>query len=115
MIFKYALKCIIILCLVALCLAGCSKSGPGRLYSNVILPYSTDFNDTPIGSKHFILKDHSIKEPLSGYGVSVEWSADQIQSASREAGIKNITYIDVQTISFLLGIYTRRKLIVYGN
>jgi len=90
-------------------------AGPGRLYTNVILPYSKDFSNTPKGSKHCILKDHNIQEPVSGYGVTIEWSVDQIQLAAREAGIKNINYIDVQTISFLLGIYTRRKLIVYGD
>jgi hypothetical protein len=100
---------------LVLCLAGCSRSGPGRLYSNVTLPYSTDFNNTPVAAKHCILKDHRIREPVSGYGVSVEWSTDQIQSAAREAGISTIRYIDIQTISFVLGIYTRRKLIIYGD
>ena len=100
---------------LVICLAGCSLSGPGRLYSNVTLPYSTDFNNTPMGGKSCILKDHQIKEPVSGYGVSVEWSTNQIQSAAREAGISTIRYIDVQTISYVLGIYTRRQLIIYGE
>jgi len=90
-------------------------AGPGQLYTNVTLPYSTDFNNTPQGSKYCVLTDHRIKEPVSSYGVTVEWSMDQIQSAARKAGIQNITYIDVQTISFLLGVYTRKKLIVYGD
>ena len=107
-------KIVFWLCLF-LCLAGCSRSGPGRLYSNVTLPYSTDFNNTPVAGKQCILKDHRIREPVSGYGVSVEWSTDQIQSAAREAGISIIRYMDVQTISFVLGIYTRRKLIIYGD
>ena len=90
-------------------------AGPGHLYTNVILPYSRDFKNTPKGSKQCILRDHSLKEPVSGYGMSVEWSTNQIQSAARDAGIQNITYIDVHTISFLLGIYTRKDLIVYGD
>lgn len=107
-------KLVCLFCL-ALCLAGCSQISSGRLYTNVIQPYSRDFNNTPVGSKQCIITDHKIKEPLSSFGVSVEWSKGQIQSAAGEAGIENIAYVDVQTISFLLGIYSRKKLIIYGN
>lgn len=103
-----------LICLV-LCLAGCSRSGPGRLYTNVTLPYSRDFNNTPQGTKQCTLQAHRIKEPASGYGVTVEWTTSQIQSAARDAGIERIRYIDIQTISFVLGIYTRQKLIIYGD
>lgn len=98
-----------------LCLAGCSRSGPGRLYSNVTLPYSTDFSNTPVAEKQCELTDHRLKEPVSGYGVTVEWSTRQVQAAARESGITRIRYIDIQTISVLLGIYTRRKLIIHGD
>ncbi len=107
-------KLVCLFCLI-LCLAGCSWISKGLLYTNVIRPYSRDFNNTPVGSKQCIIKDYKLKEPVSGYGVSVEWSKGQIQSAAREAGIENITYVDVQTLSFLLGIYTRKKLIIYGD
>jgi hypothetical protein len=82
------------------------------LYTNVIRPYSRDFNNTPVGSKHCVLRDHRFREPVSGYDITVEWSADRIQSAAEEAGITRITCMDEQTISFLLEIYTRRKLII---
>ncbi len=94
---------------------GCSLPGSGILYTHVILPYSPDFNNTPVGSKQCVLEQHRFREPVSGYDVTVEWSADRISSAAEEAGITHITCMDEQTISFLLGIYTRRKLIVYGD
>jgi hypothetical protein len=100
---------------MAMCFAGCSMAGPGQLYTNVVQPYSKDFNNTPVGSKHCILQEHNIQEPVSGFDISVEWSVNQIQSAAQAAGIKTITYIDVQTISYVLGIYTRQDLIVYGD
>lgn len=101
--------------LLAACLAGCSTSGPGRLYTNVTQPYTRDFNNTRLGEKACILSSHHLKEPVSGYGVSVEWSTDRIQAEAEKAGITRISCIDIQTISFVLGIYTRRKLIVYGD
>ena len=97
-------------------LAGCSMAGPGRLYTHVTLPYSRDFNSTPLGARQCVLKaTHHLREPVSGYGVTVEWSADQIQAAARRAGISQISYMDLQTTSFVLGIYTRQKLIIYGD
>ena len=96
-------------------LGGCSMSGPGRLYSNVTLPYTRDFKNTRMGTKSCVLRSHHLKEPVSGYGVSVEWSADRIQAAAEREGITRISCIDIQTISLVLGIYSRRKLIVYGD
>jgi len=99
-----------------LSVAGCSGfTPPGLLYTNVISPYSVDYHDTKIGTKQCVIDAHSISEPLTGYGVSVEWSSDVIQSAAAQAGITEITCIDVQTLSIVLSIYKRERLIVYGN
>ena len=112
MVNRGAAICCLVLCVLS---GGCSRSGPGLLYINVTLPYSTDFNDTPVGTRQCILKAHQVKEPMTGYGVTIEWSSDQIQSAAHKAGISNIRYMDIQTISFVLGFYTRRQLIIYGD
>ena len=105
----------LVVLVAVLWLWGCARPGPGRLYANVVRPYSTDFNHTSVGSKQCIIKDYRLKEPVSGYGVTVEWSSSQIQAAARSAGIERISYIDVQTISLLMGLYSRRKLIIYGD
>jgi hypothetical protein len=106
---------VILLFCLAVGIAGCSGSGPGHIYTNIIRPYSRDFNHTPAGVRQCRLKAHQIKEPVSGYGVTIEWSTSQIQAAARAAGISNIRYMDVQTISFIMGIYTQRILIIYGD
>jgi hypothetical protein len=94
-------------------IAGCS--GIGLIYTNVIRPYSVDYHDTKIGTKQCVIDSHSVSEPVTGYGVSVEWSSDVIETAAAQAGITEITCIDEQTLSILLGIYTRERLIIYGN
>ena len=88
---------------------------PGRLYTNVTLPYSTDFNSSTIGSKQCVLDEHKIRDPVSGYGTTVEWSTDLIRSEAQKAGITNITYTEIQTLSIMMGIYTRRRLIIHGD
>jgi hypothetical protein len=105
--------------LAALLLAGCSGLGSslaqGQLYTNVVQPYATDFHATPVGSKRCVLDEHQLREPVSGYGVSVEWTSGRILAAAREAGITRISYTEMQTVSFLLGIYRRQRLLVYGD
>ena len=100
---------------LVLLLGGCAGTAPGRLYSNVTLPYSSDFSNTAIGSKRFVLDEYRLKEPLTGYGMTVEWSDNSIKSAAAAAGISKIAYMEQQTVSFVLGIYSRRSLIIYGD
>jgi len=100
---------------LALLLTGCASLAPGRLYTNVIQPHSTDFHVTPVGTKRCVLDEHRVKEPVSGFGVTVEWSMNRIRSAARAAGITNIYYTEVQTLSILMGAYRRRRLIIHGD
>jgi len=90
-------------------------TGCGLLYTNVTKPYSADFNNTPIGSKQCTINIHKIREPITGYGIYVEWNADEIRNAAKKAGITKIYYIDLRTFSILLGIYRKKTLIVYGD
>lgn len=105
--------------LATLLLTGCSGLGSslpqGHLYTNVVQPYSIDFQDSPVGSKHCVLDEHQLREPVSGYGVSVEWTSGRILAAARAAGISRISYTEMQTLSFLMGIYRRQRLIVHGD
>ena len=128
MVIRYIFTAILVLFL-----SGCSLAVPGKIYTNITLPYSsdlnniprllisssmpnsTDFNNTAIGTKYCVLNSHTVEEPFSGYGIRVQWSTNQILSAAQDAGITSIFYIDEQTFSILLGIYTRRKLIIYGE
>jgi hypothetical protein len=105
--------------LAALLFSGCSgirdTSAPGQLYSNIILPHSTDFQNSPVGTKRCVLDEHQLKEPVSGYGISVEWTSDRILAAAQRAGITRISYTEMQTVSFFMGIYRRQRLIIHGD
>ncbi|HSH13636.1 MAG TPA: hypothetical protein VLA15_07800 [Desulfurivibrionaceae bacterium] len=102
-----------------LLISGCSGLGTtiaqGNLYTKVIRPYSTDFRNSPVGSKRCVLDEHQLREPVSGYGVSVEWSTDRILAGAQAAGISRISYTEMESMSFLLGIYRRQRLIIYGD
>jgi len=97
--------------LVFILISGCA----GGVYTNVIKPYSTDFNETPVGTKSCILKEYGISEPVSGNNISVTWSADLIRDAAQSAGITSISYIEEHYTAYFFGAYHRRMLIIYGN
>lgn len=107
-----AIKNILIL-IFASFITGCSV--PGRLFTYTTEPYTEDFNNTPVGSKTLILHDYTIKEPVSGYSISAQWTSGEILNRAAEAGMTSVYYADVQTFAILSGIYKRQKLIIYGD
>jgi len=93
--------------------AGCA--GQGFLYTRVITPYSHDFHNTPTGLKTCRVNEHVLKEPVSGAGISVSFTSRVAEEAARAAGITNLYYADIETISILKGVYARKTLILCGD
>ena len=87
----------------------------GRLWTNTVRPYSTNFHGTPTGSRSCVIPEYRLREPLTRYNVSAEWGTDVIRRAAPEAGITRIHYMDQETFSLWFGTFRRRKLIVYGD
>jgi hypothetical protein len=98
-----------------LMLSCCSCSIDGRLYTDKVIPFSEDFDNTEVGTKTFIIDDFKIKEPVSGYSISVEWMNSNLKENAKKAGIKKIHYADLRVFSVLMGIYSKTSLIVYGD
>ena len=88
--------------------SGCCAGG---LYTNVIQPHTTNFHDTPIGTKMCILRDHRVQVNR----VSAEWVTEHFANILKAAGITKVYYVDVKNFSILLGLYQRKTLIIYGD
>ncbi len=95
-------------CIMALSLSGC-------LYTHTTRPHTTNFHNTSIGSKKLVLDERRISEPATGLQLSVQWSEDLIRSEAKKAGMSTIAYADEERLSVLFGIYSHRKLWVYGD
>ena len=103
----------ILIALLSLATAGCV--GQGLLYTRVVDPYSTDFHATSVGGKTCRVNELILREPASGANVSVSFTLRLIEEAAREAGMTNLYYADIETLSVLQGIYETRTLILYGD
>jgi len=108
MAIKYILPCLLLILF-----ASCTTDG--RLYTNKVIPYSDEFERTPIGSKRCFITDFKVKEPVSGYNISAEWMTSSVYEKVLEAGITKVYYADLKIFSILQGVYSKKTLIVYGD
>ncbi len=103
--------------LCALVLGACGCVSPrGRLFSYTTTPYSLPYEAASrVGAKSCRLDITRLKEPFSRARVSVQWSNRAVADAMQKAGMTEVRYADVQTLSILNGVYERRRLIFYGE
>lgn len=94
-------------------LTGCATYG--AIYADTVAPYTENFRETPVGSKRCVIHDYQLREPLTRVKLSAEWTTDVILNESRKAGITEIYYMDMRTVSILFGIYRHKSLLVYGD
>ena len=99
--------------LMGLATAGCL--GRGLLYTRVVRPYSHDFQDTPAGTKTCRVNEHILREPVTRASVSVNFTTRIAEEAARTAGMTNLYYADVETLSILAGLYEKKTLILCGE
>lgn len=102
---------------MALLLFGLHGCGIGLLYTDVTHPLVTNMSKTPNPerTKTATLDQDTLEEPFTGLGVRVEVDSIAIGEAAKKAGIQEIYYADLRTVSVLFGIYQRRTVIVTGE
>ena len=103
----------IAIALLLLLSAGCANFGAA--YSDVTSPASLDFNSTPSGTKRCVINSYKLKEPVTGIGLSAEWDRNYLKSMAANAGITNLYYADIRVRSVLMGLYSQKFLILYGD
>jgi len=103
---------VVVGCLLVLFSAGCAVVAPvvppqGMIYSSTRAPISTDFVNTPVGSKHGEASAQSVLGLIATGDCS-------IQAGATAGGLKTITHVDYEYFS-VLGVFTRTTVIVYGD
>lgn len=95
---------------------GCS-SPQGLLWTHTVTPYDlpASRNATDRGSKHCSIDVTELREPVTRVRLSVAWTDRAVMDATARAGMKNIRYADLETLSVLNGSYKRQRLIFYGD
>jgi hypothetical protein len=80
----------------------------GCAYVNTKTPFDTNLNQTELGSKVGTAEAYSLL-------WLVAWGDASYAAAARNGDIKVLKHADQQSFQVLLGLYTRFRIIVYGD
>ena len=97
--------------------SGCVHRAPvvppiGLLFTSYRAPLVTDFDETPLGTKHGEAVVMFVAEPF--LGTSVAWGEADIETAAEEGGITTVHYADYDAL-IVLGFFRRFTVRVYGE
>ena len=88
----------------------------GLLVTSNTVPYTLPVEGAARrGTRQCTVDITQIKEPLSRANLSVLWTNRGVRDAAKRAGMTELHYADIETLSFLNGVYARRRLIFHGN
>ena len=101
----------------ALLLTACGCFAPrGLVLTHTTVPYALPEEAAGrTGTKSCSVKITQLKEPLSQFNLSVMWGNRAVADAMQKAGMSEIRYADLQTLSILNSVYERRLLVFYGE
>ncbi|RJQ85412.1 MAG: hypothetical protein C4519_03310 [Desulfobacteraceae bacterium] len=80
----------------------------GCAYVNTKTPFDTDLEKTDLGTKVGTAETYSLL-------WLVAWGDASYAAAARDGGITVLKHADQETFQVLLGLYTRIRVIVYGD
>ena len=106
----FAFRFIIISALASL-LTACTY---GFIYTDVVEPLTINMTQTKMASDVGESGSHTLKEPVTGYGIRVEWASYGIGDTALRGDLDSIHYADVRYRSILGGLWQRRSVQVYG-
>ena len=86
----------------------------GIVYTHIKIPLSADLVNSPVVVVHSDGKILQVKEPVSGFGLYAEWDSNAIADLAQRHGLKTVYFADMEIFS-ILGIWTHRKVYVYGE
>ena len=98
---RFRLLSFLLIVAAAIALSGCA-------YVHTKTPFDSDLNTTDLGAKRGTAEAYSVL-------WLVAWGDASYAAAARNGDIKILKHADQETFSVLLGLYTRWRVIVYGD
>ena len=103
--------------LFAMLLGACGCLTPqGNLFTRTTVPYALPYeNARRVGAKSCRVDITQLREPLTRANLSVMWTNRAVADALKRAGMSEVRYADLETLSILNSTYERRRLVFYGE
>jgi hypothetical protein len=108
------------LLLGGLCAAACTNftapvmpAPTAGVFANFKAPLTTDFDETPIGTRRGSATTYYVYEPFFT-DFDIGWGDASIATAARRGGVSKVYYADYEYFS-ILGIYTSVTVHAHGD
>ncbi len=96
-------------------LAGCGVISRGLLYTDTIQPLCKDMRGTGLGTKIAAGTSKRVELPTARVDLTAEWDSRAIGDIAREHGITTVYGCDSRRQSYVLGIWRKDQVIIYGE
>lgn len=96
-------------------MAGCGRFPRGLLYTDYIEPLCQDARGTRLGNTTTSGATKGVEVPLVRVNLSAEWDTRAIGEIARLQGLSTIYGCDIRREFYLLGLWRRDEVIVYGE
>ena len=96
-------------------LSGCGVVSRGLLYTDTVQPLCRDQRGTDLGSKVGSGSSKRVEIPTTQIDLSAEWDSRAIGDIARKHGISVVHGCDSRRQSYVLGIWRRDEVIIYGE
>jgi len=103
------------LLLVLVSCSGCGLISRGLLYTDTKQPLCTDLRGTTLGSKSASGATKRVEIPTTKIDVSTEWDSRAIGDIGHAQGIKTVHGCDSRRQSYVLGIWRKDSVVIYGE
>ena len=94
---------------------GCGLVSRGLLYTDTVQPLCRDLRGTILGDKVASGSSKRVEIPTTRIDVSAEWDSRAIGDIARKAGISTVYGCDGRRQSYVLGIWRKDEVIIYGE
>jgi hypothetical protein len=96
-------------------LSGCGIISRGLLYTDTVQPLCRDLRGTDLGTKVGSGSSKRVEIPTTQIDLSAEWDSRAIGDIARKHGISVVHGCDSRRQSYVLGIWRRDEVIIYGE
>jgi len=101
--------------LVSALVSGCGVVSRGLLYTDTVQPLCRDLRGTDLGGKVGSGSSKRVEIPTTQIDLTTEWDSRAIGDIARKHGISVVHGCDSRRQSYVLGIWRRDEVIIYGE
>jgi len=105
----------VLFALLAPGLSGCGVISRGLLYTDTMQPLCKDARGTVLGDKKGSGSSKRVEIPTARIDLAAEWDSRAIGDIARKHGISTVYGCDSRRQAYVLGIWRKDEVIIYGE